>query len=81
MHLLVWLAQKNLRRKPEPKYYSGEIVCVYKYGNSFTVGKVYKVKDGKFLDDNGRVHGTTYPYVSLEDINGNHFSSFAELIR
>ena len=67
-------------KKPEPKYYSGEIVCI-KACAPFIVGKVYKVKNGKFFDDNGKVHGTPYPYVSLEDINGNHYSKFAELIR
>ena len=72
--------KKEPPKKPEPKYYNGEIVCIKAY-TPFTVGKVYRVKNGKFLDDVGDIHGTRYPYVSLEDINGNHYSKFAELIR
>lgn len=77
------LARLAGREKPAvlpPKYYSGEIVCIDATA-SFTVGKVYNVKNGKFYDDNGEVHGSPYPYISLDDINRNHFSEFAELKR
>ena len=77
------LARLAGREKPAvlpPKYYSGEIVCIDATA-SFTVGKVYNVKDGKFYDDNGEVHGKPYPFISLDDINNNHFSKFAELKR
>lgn len=77
------LARLAGREKPAvlPKqYYSGEIVCIDAMA-SFTVGKVYNVKNGKFYDDNGEVHGKLYPFISLDDINDNHFSKFAELKR
>ena len=73
--------KKEPPKKPEPKYYNGEIVCISKDGCNLTVGKVYKVKNGKFYDDNGRIHGIPYPYVSFKDINDNHYSKFAELVR
>ena len=69
-------------RRPEPKqtYYNGEIVCVDAMG-PFTVGKVYKVKNGKFVDDLGKVFGTPHPYISVADINKKLRSTFAELRR
>ena len=67
-------------KKPEPKYYNGEIVCIDAF-HPFTEGKVYKVREGKFYDDNGIIHGTPYPYISLKDLNDNHLSKFIELIR
>lgn len=77
------LARLAGREKPAvlpPKYYSGEIVCIDAMA-AFTVGKVYKVKNGQFYDDKGALHGSPYPYISLDDINSNHFSKFAELKR
>ena len=64
-----------------PKYYSGEIVCTEAGAANLTKGKIYKVKNGKFLDDYGRVHGTPYPYISFKDLNDQHFSCFAEVVR
>lgn len=69
-------------RRPESKqtYYNGEIVCIEARG-PFTVGKVYKVKDGKFLDDDGEVHGKPYAYPTLEELNRHYLSKFVELKR
>jgi hypothetical protein len=69
-------------RRPEPKqtYYNGEIVCVDAVG-PFTVGKVYKVKDGRFLDDDGEVHGRPYPYPTFNELNRHYISKFIELKR
>jgi hypothetical protein len=64
-----------------PKYYSGEIVCTEAGAANLTKGKIYKVKNGKFLDDYGHVHGTPYPYISFKDLNDQHFSCFAEVVR
>lgn len=68
-------------KKPEPKYYKGEIVCVDAFGANFTLGKIYKVKNGQFADDNGNIHGSPYPFTSLKDINNQHITVFAEVIR
>ena len=64
-----------------PKYYNGEIVCVKTGAYNLTVGKIYKVKNGKFFDDYGRVHGDVYPYVSFKDLNSQHHSDFIEVVR
>ena len=57
-------------KKPEKqKYYNGKVVCVEKrYKHSipipyFTVGKVYKVKDGIITGDNG---WESFKYSNLE---------------
>ena len=81
------LAYERLRgrekpSKPKaPEYYNGEIVCVKALGPSLTVGKIYKVKNGQFTDDNGRIHGKPYPYISLAALNLEHFSKFIEVVR
>lgn len=81
------LAYERLRgrekpSKPKaPQYYNGEIVCVKALGPSLTVGKIYKVKNGQFTDDNGRIHGKPYPYASLAALNLEHFSKFIEVVR
>ena len=81
------LAYERLRgrekpSKPKaPQYYNGEIVCVKAVGPSLTEGKIYKVKNGQFTDDNGTVHGKPYPYVSLAALNLEHFSKFIEVVR
>lgn len=73
------------REKPSkpkaPEYYNGEIVCVEALGASLTKGKIYKVKNGQFTDDNGRIHGKPYPYASLAALNLEHFSKFIEVVR
>lgn len=64
-----------------PKYYNGKIVCVNTDAANLTVGKIYKVKNGKFLDDFNKVHGAPYPYISFKDLNDQHFSCFVEVVR
>lgn len=63
------------------KYYSGDIVCVSTAASNLTVGKIYKVREGKFRDNNGGVHGSIYPYTSFEDLKANHLSKFVEFVR
>ena len=81
------LAFERLRGRAEPpkergpKYYNGEIVCVKTEADNLTVGKIYKVKNGKFTDDWGRTHGGPYPYVSFQDLNAQHHSEFIEVVR
>lgn len=81
------LAYERLRgrekpSKPKaPEYYNGEIVCIKAVGPSLTEGKIYKVKNGQFTDDNGRIHGKPYPYASLAALNLEHFSKFIEVVR
>jgi hypothetical protein len=65
----------------EPEYYSGEIVCTKAVGRGLTVGKIYTVKDGKFIDDEGDTHGRIYPYTSFKDLVDQHWSKFIEVVR
>lgn len=60
----------------EPEYYSGKVICVKSRG-SFTVGKVYIIKDGIIIDDEYCC------YNSIEDIawlNRHFCSKFIELV-
>ena len=68
-------------KEKTPKYYNGEIVCVKTEASNFTAGKIYRVKNGKFIDDYGKVHGETYPYISFKDLNDQHLSDFIEVVR
>lgn len=71
-------------KKPEPempKPYSGKIVCVSGKEGVFTKGKVYTVKDGTLLSDDGLKHPfVTLPYESVQDINEHLEAEFIELI-
>lgn len=71
----------NPPKERGPKYYNGEVVCVKTIADNLTVGKIYKVKNGKFTDDWGRVHGGPYPYVSFHDLDAQHSSEFLEVVR
>lgn len=39
-----------------PKYYTGKVVCIER-NPWFTQGKVYEVKDGNVIDDQGSIYG------------------------
>lgn len=76
------IALERLKEECEkPKLYSGEIVCTKAVGRGLTVGKIYTVKDGKFVDDEGDTHGSIYPYTSFKDLADQHWSSFLEIVR
>lgn len=64
-----------------PKYYNGKVVCVGTadgYGHdSFTVGKVYEIVDGKFKDKFGRTRPCTNVRVTkVEDLNTGYFKDW-----
>ena len=81
------LAYERLRgRKPAPKtreeapkYFTGEIVCVESRSVWYTLGKVYKVKDGRFADDDGDVCSSRYK--SVDEINNHYSSQFIEVVK
>ena len=75
------LAFERLRGRETPKYYNGYIVCIRTGSSNFTVGKIYKVDDGRFFDDKGRIHGNPYPYTSFKDLIDQHLSEFIEVVR
>ena len=66
-----------VNRKHTPKYFTGEIVCIENYSD-FTVGRIYKVKNGVLHDDVG------YDFEeikSVTDLNERLYSQFIEVIR
>ena len=81
------LAYERLRgRKPAPKareeapkYFTGEMVCVSAANSWYTKGKIYKVKNGVWVDDDGDPHETTYKNV--EEINLCCSSQFIKVIK
>ena len=61
---------------PEPEYYSGKVVCIKSCG-SFTVGKVYTIKNGfLYVDD----HYCCDSIPNVAWLNRNFDSKFIELI-
>ena len=65
--------------KPEPpKYYNGKVVCVKSDDFFFTVGKIYEIVDGKFLDNRNTVRPMTKDRVSkVEDLSTGYFKNWA----
>lgn len=65
---------------PKPKYYNGKVVCVSKDGafdNGFTVGKVYKIVDGKFIDNQNEPRPMTDDCVTnIKDLKNDYFSKW-----
>lgn len=65
-------------REKKPEYYNGKIVCISSVPpRLFTVGRVYKVVDGRFRADNGDY---SRKYSSVGEINQKFGSQFAELV-
>lgn len=75
------LALERLSQPNEPKYYNGKVVCVKSFIPSFTVGKIYEVKDGQFKDDAGDVLPIDNERIkSFEDFNEHFMSSFIQIV-
>lgn len=66
--------------KKGPEFYNGKMVCIDNNNgtSSFTVGKVYAVKNGHFRFDNG--FETSKEYKSIEEINGTFAAKFIPLV-
>lgn len=58
------------KTEQKPKWYNGQIVCVKGLEDEFTVGKVYQVNDGMFIDDKGHERPTTERLSSPTSFNG-----------
>ena len=71
-----------------PQYYNGKVVCVKAYGSWWTVGKVYEVKNGIIIDNDGSKYPREdfQPYKDAEDvrhagnINGRRHNTENEFI-
>lgn len=66
-------------REEAPKYFTGEIVCIKSESVWYTLGKIYKVKDGQFADNDGDV--CVAKYKSVDEINKHYDSQFIEVIK
>ena len=72
------LTQNKIKK---PTYYSGKVVCVEAdAGAAYTVGKIYKFKDGRVKIDNGKKIPSS-PVKSLDEWNNSNWVSakFIEL--
>lgn len=59
----------GLQHGEVPEYYNGKVVCIKAGTDSWTVGKVYEVKDGCAISDMGWQHPRFgEPYRDAEDI-------------
>ena len=54
--------KEKSEESPAPKYYTGKVVCIER-NPWFTQGKVYEVKDGNVIDDQGSI------YSFIEGVN------------
>ena len=66
-------------REEAPKYFTGEMVCVKSASKYYTLGKIYKVKNGQWADNDGDKN--LVRYESIEDINKHYSSQFIEVIK
>lgn len=70
-------------KEEKPKLYNGKIVCVSNYmnTNNLTVGKIYEIKDGFYLDDDGakRPHDRK-AIKNLEEYFSRTYAKFVELV-
>ena len=75
------------RLEDDKKKYSGKIICVKTDFSDFTVGKIYEVKNGFLLDDDGHKWSNDKKYFKLLKEINNYFgkedeykSKFIELV-
>lgn len=66
-------------REEAPKYFTGEIVCVKAESVWYTLGKIYKVKDGRFADNDGDL--CLQRFKSVDEINRHYDSQFIEVVK
>ena len=81
------LAYERLRGRKEPpkerevkeKFYNGKVCCINTKRHWFTKGKIYRVKDGYLIDDEGDKNHT--PFKSFGQLSGYYTSSeFIEVV-
>jgi len=65
--------------KPEPKYYSGKVVCTYRgIDDSYTVGKIYEFVNGTVVDDDGEVRYKFNPVFNISELQLVRFIPLVE---
>lgn len=66
-------------REEAPKYFTGEMICVKSASKYYTLGKIYKVKNGQWKDNDGDMN--TIRYESIEHINRKYDSQFIKVVK
>lgn len=65
--------------KPEPKYYSGKVVCTYRStDDGYTVGKIYEFVSGTVVDDDGDVRYKFDPVFNISELQLVRFIPLVE---
>ena len=52
--------KKVICKGVKQELYNGEVVCVDSNDDDFTIGKVYRIKDGKLIDNGGNIRPSGY---------------------
>lgn len=73
------LADSTKTEEAKPKYFSGKVVCIKAKTSDFTEGKIYEIKDGVGLDNDGDKM-TKVPITSVKELNTRMLSEFMEII-
>lgn len=75
-----YVVVENYKPSEEPAYYNGKIVCTKcKKMFAYTVGKIYEVKDGQIVIDNGETVPTV-PAKSIEELKNKLLCEFIEVV-
>lgn len=69
--------EDELKRRREPKHFTGDVVCIEGFSELTTVGKIYHVVNGSFKWDDG---SNSHRYANLEDVNDKCYSKFINLV-
>lgn len=73
------LANPTKAEKAKPKYFNGKVVCIKAKSSYYTEGKIYEIKDGVGLDNEGDKM-THLPITSVKELNARTCSEFMEII-
>lgn len=65
--------------KPEPRYYSGKVVCTHRgTDDGYTVGKIYEFVNGTVVDDDGDVRYKFNPVFNISELQLVRFIPLVE---
>lgn len=57
--------------------YNGKVICIEAFSREYTKGKIYELKNGIVIDDDGDCIGI---YKNFEDFSMRHCSKFIEIV-
>ncbi len=73
------LANSTKTEKAKPKFFNGKVVCIKAKSLYYTEGKIYEIKDGVGLDNDGDKMAKA-PITSVKELNTHMLSKFMEII-